>query len=175
MDAVKPAQDSRITKISFDWSSTLFGARYECLNFPLLCLSAAKLQLHFIQESWQEHSFHFSILAATASFGLAFFFFFVMKPLQCCGAAAVPPSNCSAQSVVSTSRTWSLCSSEPKPQQPLAFTEGTLILCPQPPTARCHPHGKLFWLVSDKPFVHCEQKRNYSEMWLDSSPRMTSK
>lgn len=58
------------------------------------------------------------------------------------------------------SRTWSPPCSEPKPQQYLAWTVGALILCPQPPTARCRLHGKLFWSVSEKGdlFIVAEDK-----------------
>lgn len=35
------------------------------------CLSTAKLQLHVVQESWQEPSFHFSIRAAVLWFGFS--------------------------------------------------------------------------------------------------------
>lgn len=122
------------------------------LNFPLLLLSAAKLQL---QESWQEPSFDFSIHAACRPL---VWFFHEMRPKlrSCCSSVSESPPAWFLRPEHDPSRAQSQSLSGP-----LAFTEGALILCPQPPTARCHLHGKLFWLVSDRWFVYREQRINY--------------
>lgn len=114
----KPVQDSWVIEISMKKypsapiismtsSNILCRAWIHFLNFPL-CPCVAKLQFHFIPESWQS-PLHFSVHSAW--FFLCFFFFF-MKVVQCCGAA-VPPSTVVhsrwiPSRLVSTSRIWSL-------------------------------------------------------------------
>ncbi len=145
--------------------------RNDLLNFPLLGLSAAKLQLHFIQESWREPSFHFSIWAARRP--LVWFFHETGPAVwSCCSSAWLqrrfsesPPA----------SRTWSPLSQQPKPQQSLALTESTLILCLQLPTALHRLHGKLFWSASEKLIcLLCAHDQVFPNT-LDLSLRMTCK
>lgn len=125
MFPVKPAQNGWIIEISLGWTHLLpiishdifkysIWGRNKPLNFPLLHLCVAKFQLHFI--SWQETSSRFSRHAPCRP--LVWFF---MKWFQHCGALSTAARRESPPAWFPRPEHDPPLSSEPKPQQPLAW------------------------------------------------------